>query len=67
MSDLKSIFNRMGILDLIFLIPMFLLFSYLPSYNFLSILLNVIIVILFTFGLAVAFNIVVNSIKKKDC
>ncbi len=54
----------MGWLDLIFIIPMFLLFSYLPTYNFWSILLNVIIVIFFSFGLAMVFHIIVDSIKR---
>ncbi|WP_411954499.1 DUF6007 family protein [Alkalibacillus sp. S2W] len=30
-SQLTNVFNRMGILDLIFLIPMFFLFVYLPD------------------------------------
>ncbi|OEH53156.1 hypothetical protein AQ616_17910 [Oceanobacillus sp. E9] len=64
MTDIKSIFKRMGWLDLIFIIPMFLLFSYLPTYNFWSILLNVIIVIFFSFGLAMVFHIIVDSIKR---
>ncbi|GAQ17603.1 membrane protein [Oceanobacillus picturae] len=66
MTNLTDVFNRMGLLDLIFLIPMFMLFSYLPSYNFVSILLNIIIVIFFTFGLAMAFHIIVDLIKKRN-
>ncbi|WP_371414006.1 DUF6007 family protein [Virgibacillus sp. Bac332] len=44
---------------------MFMLFSYLPSYNVWSVLLNIVIVIFFAFGLAMAFHIIVGSIKKK--
>ncbi|MGJ5719017.1 DUF6007 family protein [Staphylococcus equorum] len=49
MSNLKESLNGMGWLDLIFLVPMFLLFSNLPAPNLVSILLNIIIVIFFSF------------------
>nr|WP_121604167.1 DUF6007 family protein [Virgibacillus sp. Bac332] len=65
MNHLNSVFNRIGLLDLIFIVPMFMLFSYLPSYNVWSVLLNIVIVIFFAFGLAMAFHIIVGSIKKK--
>ncbi|MCC2252239.1 DUF6007 family protein [Virgibacillus sp. AGTR] len=65
MNHLNSVFNRIGLLDLIFIVPMFMLFSYLPSYNVWSVLLNIVIVIFFAFGLAMAFHIIVDSIKKK--
>ncbi|GAB4073055.1 DUF6007 family protein [Barrientosiimonas marina] len=65
-DDLKGVFDRMGILDLIFIIPMFLLFSYLPVYNFWSIIINTIIVIFFAFGLSAAFHILVSIIKKRN-
>ncbi|MGX9933483.1 DUF6007 family protein [Virgibacillus salarius] len=65
MNHLNSVFNRIGLLDLIFIVPMFMLFSYLPSYNVWSVLLNIVIVIFFAFGLAMAFHIMVDSIKKK--
>ncbi|MDY7042910.1 DUF6007 family protein [Virgibacillus sp. M23] len=65
MNHLNSVFNRIGLLDLIFIVPMFMLFSYLLSYNVWSVLLNIVIVIFFAFGLAMAFHIIVDSIKKK--
>ena len=65
-DNLKSVFDKMGVLELIFIIPMFLLFSYLPSYNFWSILLNVIIVMFFAFGLAMAFHIIFDLVKKRN-
>ncbi|MGM0943291.1 MAG: DUF6007 family protein [Bacillota bacterium] len=65
MNNLNSVFNRIGLLDLIFIVPMFMLFSYLLSYNVWSVLLNIVIVIFFAFGLAMAFHIIVDSIKKK--
>jgi len=66
LEDLKSTLNKVGWLDLIFIIPMSLLFSYLPFYNFWSILINAIIVIFFTFGLGIAFHVVIDSIKKRN-
>ncbi|MFD2760327.1 DUF6007 family protein [Lentibacillus juripiscarius] len=66
MNDLKSALNRAGWLDLIFIVPMFLLFSYLPTYNFWSILVNVIVVVFFAIGLAMAFHIVADFLKKKN-
>lgn len=66
MDDLKSALNKAGWLDLIFIVPMFLLYSYLPTYNFWSILVNVIIVIFFAFGLAMAFHFVVGFNKKEN-
>lgn len=64
MSNLKESLNGMGWLDLIFLVPMFLLFSYLPAPNLVSILLNIIIVIFFSFGLAFSTHLIWNYIKK---
>ncbi|MDW8799258.1 DUF6007 family protein [Staphylococcus pseudoxylosus] len=43
MNDLKEAMNGLGWLDLVFLIPLFFLDIYLPTYNFISILLNVLI------------------------
>lgn len=65
MNDLKDVLNRMGWLDLIFIVPMSLLFSYLPTYGFCSIIVNTFVVIFFSFGLALAFHIVVDIIKRK--
>ncbi|GAA0441821.1 DUF6007 family protein [Lentibacillus halophilus] len=65
-DNLKGIFDKMEILDLIFIIPMFLLFSYLPSYNIWSILFNVIIAIFFAFGLAMTFHTLFDFVNKKN-
>lgn len=65
-DNLNGVFDKMGILDLIFIIPMFLLFSYLPMYNFWSILLNVIVVIFFAFGLAMAIHIIFSLVKNRN-
>lgn len=65
MNDLKEALNALGWLDFIFLIPMFLLYSYLPIYNFASILLNIVIVILCSFGLALLAHLLWNYLKEK--
>ncbi len=51
--------------DIIFLIPMFLLFSYLPTYNTWCILLNVIIIIFFGMGLVLTTHILWNHFLNK--
>ena len=50
MNNLKQALNSLGWLDLMFLIPLFFLYMYLPTYNFISILLNVLIIILVSIG-----------------
>ncbi|WP_241962774.1 DUF6007 family protein, partial [Staphylococcus shinii] len=50
MKNLKESLNGLGWLDLIFLIPLFFLYTYLPAYNLISVLLNVIIIILVSIG-----------------
>ncbi|PTI81864.1 hypothetical protein BU098_08810 [Staphylococcus xylosus] len=58
MNDLKEAMNGFGWLDLIFLIPLFLLYIYLPTYNFISIFLNVLIIILVSIELySLSFSI----------
>ncbi|SCU30367.1 Uncharacterised protein [Staphylococcus xylosus] len=52
MNNLKQALNSLGWLDLMFLIPLFFLYMYLPTYNFISILLNVLIIILVSIGLS---------------
>ncbi|MGY0413822.1 DUF6007 family protein [Staphylococcus sp. mip270_02] len=52
MNNLKDAMKGLGWLDLIFLIPLFFLYIYLPIYNFISILLNVLIIILVSIGLS---------------
>lgn len=45
MEDLKESLKSLGWWDLFFAIPMFLLFAYLPNYNFITIFLNIVIII----------------------
>lgn len=66
MNNLKEAINGLGWLDLIFLIPLFFLYTYLPTYNFLSILLNVLIIILVAMGIAFLSLSIKKSIKNKD-
>ncbi|CAM3123023.1 DUF6007 family protein [Staphylococcus argensis] len=63
--NLKDSLTYLGWYDLIFLVPMLLLFAYLPTYNVWSILLNVIIVICYSLGLAMITHVVVDSVRKK--
>lgn len=65
MVNLKESISYLGWYDLIFLVPMFFLFAYLPTYNVWSILLNVIIVIFFSIGLATITHIVIGLMRKK--
>ncbi|HFD6424589.1 TPA: DUF6007 family protein, partial [Staphylococcus aureus] len=51
MEDLKHSLKSLGWWDLFFAIPMFLLFAYLPNYNFITIFLNIVIIIFFSIGL----------------
>ena len=63
--NLKYSLTYLGWYDLIFLVPMFFLFAYLQTYNVWSILLNVIIVIFFSIGLATITHIVIGLVGKK--
>lgn len=63
MNDLKEAMNGLGWLDLIFLIPLSFLYIYLPTYNFISILLNVLIIILVSIGLSSLSFSIKNLIK----
>ncbi|MCQ9299531.1 DUF6007 family protein [Staphylococcus hyicus] len=64
-DNLDSALIEMGWLDLIFLIPMFLLFSYLPDDKPFSILINVLIVIFFGVGIAVTCHWLKERFKSK--
>jgi hypothetical protein len=66
MKNLKESLNGLGWLDLIFLIPLFFLYTYLPAYNLISVLLNVIIIILVSIGLSFISLSIRNFIKNKD-
>ncbi|PTI46004.1 hypothetical protein BU120_02895 [Staphylococcus xylosus] len=63
MNDLKEAMNGLGWLDLIFLIPLSFLYIYLSTYNFISILLNVLIIILVSIGLSSLSFSIKNLIK----
>ncbi|MCM3337009.1 MULTISPECIES: DUF6007 family protein [Bacillales] len=63
MNNLKQALNSLGWLDLMFLIPLFFLYTYLPTYNFISILLNVLIIILVSIGLSSLSFSIKNFIK----
>ncbi len=58
MEGLKHSLKSLGWWDLFFAIPMFLLFAYLPNYNFITIFLNIVIIIFFSIG--VHFNYAYN-------
>ncbi|WP_436952754.1 DUF6007 family protein [Staphylococcus shinii] len=66
MNNLKESLNGLGWLDLIFLIPLFFLYTYLPAYNLISVLLNVLIIILVSIGLSSISLSIRNFIKNKD-
>ncbi|MEJ7174874.1 DUF6007 family protein [Staphylococcus caprae] len=66
MKNLKESLTMLGWWDLLFIIPMFLLFEYLPTYNFISILLNVIIIIFFSIGLILTTHMLWIYIKEQD-
>ena len=63
MNNLKQALNSLGWLDLMFLIPLFFLYMYLPTYNFISILLNVLIILLVSIGLSSLSFSIKNFIK----
>ncbi|WP_248282307.1 DUF6007 family protein [Staphylococcus caprae] len=52
--------------DVFFIIPMFLLFIYLPTYNLVSVLLNIVIVFFFSMGLILTTHILWNYFKRQD-
>lgn len=54
MNTIDEVLKSLGGLDLIFTIPMFLLFSYLPGDHMFNILINFIIVIFFSIGLVLS-------------
>ncbi|WP_319024419.1 DUF6007 family protein [Mammaliicoccus fleurettii] len=50
MNNLKEIYESITLLEFICFIPMLFLFSYLPTPNILSIIINIFIVIFCCFG-----------------
>lgn len=63
MEDLKHSLKSLGWWDLFFAIPMFLLFAYLPNYNFITIFLNIVIIIFFSIGLILTTHIIIDKIN----
>ncbi|HCZ0197719.1 TPA: hypothetical protein O2H24_000219 [Staphylococcus aureus] len=63
MDGLKHSLKSLGWWDLFFAIPMFLLFAYLPNYNFTTIFLNIVIIIFFSIGLILTTHIIIDKIK----
>ncbi|HCZ6893086.1 TPA: hypothetical protein O3110_002437, partial [Staphylococcus aureus] len=49
-----------------FLVPMFLLFVYLPNYNFITIFINIVIIIFFSIGLILTTHIIIDNIKNNS-
>lgn len=63
MEGLKHSLKSLGWWDLFFAIPIFLLFAYLPNYNFITIFLNIVIIIFFSKGLILTTHIIIDKIK----
>ncbi|MBR8977257.1 hypothetical protein HBP15_00195 [Staphylococcus aureus] len=63
MEGLKHSLKSLGWWDLFFAIPIFLLFAYLPNYNFITIFLNIVIIIFFSIGLTLTTHIIIDKIK----
>ncbi|PTI04840.1 DUF6007 family protein [Staphylococcus warneri] len=66
MRKLKNSLLYLAWWDLFFIIPMFLLFIYLPTYNLVSALLNIVIVFFFSMGLILTTHILWNYFKRQD-
>ncbi|UVI84960.1 DUF6007 family protein [Staphylococcus aureus] len=66
MEDLKESLKSLGWWDLFFAIPMFLLFVYLPNYNFITIFINIVIIIFFSIGLILTTHIIIDNIKNNS-
>lgn len=66
MEDLKHSLKGLGWWDLFFAIPMFLLFVYLPNYNFITIFINIVIIIFFSIGLILTTHIIIDNIKNNS-
>ncbi|WP_454312144.1 DUF6007 family protein [Staphylococcus hominis] len=66
MRKLKNSLLYLAWWDVFFIIPMFLLFIYLPTYNLVSVLLNIVIVFFFSMGLILTTHILWNYFKRQD-
>ncbi|HDJ4577335.1 TPA: hypothetical protein RTW35_001500 [Staphylococcus aureus] len=63
MEDLRHSLKGLGWYDLFFTVAMFLLFVYLPNYNFITIFINIVIIIFFSIGLILTTHIIIDKIK----
>lgn len=66
MQDLKQSLKGLGWYDLFFTVSMFLLFVYLPNYNFITIFINIVIIIFFSIGLILTTHIIIDKIKSNS-
>lgn len=66
MEDLKESLKGLSWYDLFFTVPMFLLFVYLLNYNFITIFLNIVIIIFFSIGLILTTHIIIDKIKSNS-
>ncbi|HHW7939778.1 hypothetical protein BKL72_01895 [Staphylococcus aureus] len=66
MEDLKQSLKGLGWYDFFFIVPMFLLFVYLPNYNFITIFINIVIIIFFSIGLILTTHIIIDKIKSNS-
>lgn len=66
MEDLKQSLKGLGWYDLFFTVPIFLLFAYLPNYNFITIFLNIVIITFFSIGLILTMHIIIDKIKNNS-
>ncbi|MCH4302832.1 MULTISPECIES: DUF6007 family protein [Staphylococcus] len=64
MKNTNEFLTTLSWWDLLLTIPVFLLFTYLPTYNFFCILLNIIIIIFFSIGLILTTHILWNYFKR---
>ncbi|HDJ3362173.1 TPA: hypothetical protein PP968_000346 [Staphylococcus aureus] len=65
MEDLKQSLKGLGCMTF-FIVPMFLLFVYLPNYNFITIFINIVIIIFFSIGLILTTHIIIDKIKSNS-
>ncbi|HDR3201831.1 TPA: hypothetical protein QCM60_000098 [Staphylococcus aureus] len=66
MEDLKESLKSLDWYDLFFTVPMFLLFVYLPNYNFTTIFINIVIIIFFSIGLILTTHISIDNFKNNS-
>lgn len=65
-DDLYEVFKHISILEVLFFIPASLLFLYLPVNSFISIILNVVIVILSGIGASAVYRYSRKLINRKQ-